>query len=141
MKQLPVPGDQFTLTVDGDTLAIATKDGVVLHRHDCTFHQKCPWWEGLEGFCDYAGDGLRVALVTLDIGDRLIHIYDHRPAFYPLISDIADPEQRASEEAARREEPELYGPNGECLEWQQGGNFAYVWNLDTDYFSEWGRRG
>jgi hypothetical protein len=133
------------LRVEGDRIALLQRpplplpqDWIEVRSHTLEYPSHTPFYNDFEGFCRWVGDDIRVAPASLDIGDRIIYIYDYRPPFYPLISDIADPITRGKERSAAKYDPGLYGPNGEMLEWGAGGNYGYAWNLDTDYFSEWG---
>lgn len=146
MKTYDIPGNpDGRLKVAGDAMMLEQRmpqelggDYAIVRAHTTTYHMDTPFFVGLEAFCDYAGDGLRVGVAQLEMGDRIIYLYDHRPAFYPVIGDVVSEKRRKDLREARKEEPELFGPAGEMLEYQQGGNFGYGWNLDMEYGSEWG---
>lgn len=96
-----------------------------------------PFYETFEGFCRNAGESLRVGMFSVNDSERVIAIYDSRRPFYPSLDDVME-EKR--EETARRiaDQDELTDADGRMVEWQQGGNFGYFWNLDCDFCSEWG---
>lgn len=143
MLRASVPGMNAHVNIAGDTLTLwaaipHTTERVPVQAHDVDTAPNA-FYRDFEGFCQWVGfEDVRITPAVLTDGQRILYIYDWRPPFYPKISDLADVEDRNRESKARDDEPELYGPDGEMLEWQSGGNYGYGWNLDVDFNSEWG---
>lgn len=95
------------------------------------------FYETFEQFCRNAGDFLRVGLFTVSGSERVVAIYDSRKPFLPRASDAMPAKVWALVNAIADGE-ELVDEENRLVEWRQGGNFGWFWNLDCDYCSEWG---
>lgn len=94
-----------------------------------------PFYDTFERFCRNAGDRLRVGIYNVS-NMRIVAIYDSRDAFYPSLDDVMEEKREATREAMERDD-EL-SENGLLVEWEQGNNFGWFWNLDEPAFCEWG---